>query len=89
MNSTAQLTSKGQLTLPKVIRDRLKVSVGDRVEFVEESDGRIYLRAKTVRGSDLAGILKRPGQRTASIEEMNEAVAEAAAERYRRAIDRD
>ena len=84
----AQLTSKGQLTLPKGIRDRLKVASGDRVEFVEDESGRIYLRAKSVRAADLAGILKKPGQRPVTVEEMNEAVAAAAVERYEQAIGR-
>lgn len=88
MNQSAQLTSKGQLTVPKAIRDHLKVTSGDRIEFVEDENGRIYLRAKTVRAADLAGILKKPGQRMVTIEEMNDAVATAAAERYERAVGR-
>lgn len=88
MRYLAQLTSKGQLTLPKGIRDRLKVASGDRVEFVEDESGRIYLRAKSVRAADLAGILKKPGQRPVTVEEMNEAVAAAAVERYEQAIGR-
>lgn len=88
MNQSAQLTSKGQLTVPKGIRDRLKVTSGDRIEFVEDESGRIYLRAKTIRAADLAGILKKPGRKPATIEEMNEAVAVAAAERYERAVGR-
>jgi AbrB family looped-hinge helix DNA binding protein len=88
MNQSAQLTSKGQLTVPKGVRDRLKVTSGDRIEFVEDESGRIYLRAKTIRAADLAGILKKPGRKPATIEEMNEAVAAAAAERYERAVGR-
>ena len=33
--ATATLTSKGQITLPRVVREKLGVSAGDRVEFVE------------------------------------------------------
>ena len=42
----AKLTSKGQLTIPKLIRERLGIRPGDEVEFVEETDG--YLMKKRV-----------------------------------------
>ena len=33
---SASLTSKGQVTIPKLIRDLLKVRTGDRLDFVVE-----------------------------------------------------
>jgi AbrB family looped-hinge helix DNA binding protein len=44
---TATLTSKGQVTIPKVIREALKVNTGDRLDFVVESEGRVVVRAGT------------------------------------------
>jgi AbrB family looped-hinge helix DNA binding protein len=43
--TTARITSKGQITLPKAIRVRMGVGPGDEVEFVEE-DGRYVLKKK-------------------------------------------
>lgn len=37
--STATLTSKGQLTVPKVVRDALGLAAGDRVQFIEHESG--------------------------------------------------
>lgn len=37
--STATVTSKGQITIPLSVRQRLGVDTGDRVEFVELDDG--------------------------------------------------
>lgn len=39
----AKLSSKGQLTIPQDIRHKLSLKQGDKVIFVEESDGRVYL----------------------------------------------
>ena len=43
--TTAKITSKGQITLPKQVRDRLGLGPGDEVEFVEE-DSRFVLTKK-------------------------------------------
>lgn len=75
--STATLTSKGQMTLPKDVRDDLKLKPGDKIEFVKQ-DGRYVLRAKNVRAADLAGVLGRPPKgRGMTVEEMDEAAGQA------------
>lgn len=65
------LNSKGQVTLPREIRDRLGLKPGDKVNFTLLSDGTVVLRAKTKRLTDLAGLLTRPGQPTVTVEDMN------------------
>ena len=52
----ATITSKGQLTIPKAVRDRLGLHAGDRVEFIDEADG-VRLRKRVHSLDDLAGIL--------------------------------
>ncbi len=37
---TATLTSKGQITIPIDVRNRMNVNTGDRVEFIEIGPGR-------------------------------------------------
>lgn len=81
--ATATVTSKGQITIPIDVRRSLKLEAGTRVEFVELPDGGYELIPATRSIKDLKGILKRPGP-SVSIEEMNEAVLDAAAERARR-----
>lgn len=39
----ARVTSKGQITIPKAIRDKLKLKEGDKVLFIESEDGRIII----------------------------------------------
>jgi antitoxin PrlF len=65
------LTSKGQVTVPREIRERLGLESGDKLAFTLLSDGTVVMRAKTRQLLDLAGSLTRPSQPKVSIEEMN------------------
>jgi AbrB family looped-hinge helix DNA binding protein len=76
---SATLTSKGQLTLPKAIRDRLRLGAGDRVDFVVEDDGTIVLKPATAHVRELKGFLYRKGIRPLSVEAMNRVVRSRAA----------
>ena len=71
-NST--LTSKGQVTIPKEIRDFLKVKSGDLIDFIIDRDGKVVVRAGTVHVGELKGLLKKPGRRPVSIEDMDRAI---------------
>lgn len=79
MGIRANLTSKGQVTVPKSVRDALALANGDGIEFV--IDGRrAYIVPRNRRVADLAGILHRPGMKAATLEEMDEAIGRAVAE---------
>jgi AbrB family looped-hinge helix DNA binding protein len=73
---TATLSSKGQITVPKEIRERLGLTKGDRLEFVFDASGSVRLRPLVGSVRELAGILRRPGCRPVSIEEMDEAIGD-------------
>lgn len=70
----ATLTSKGQLTLPKPIRELLKLNPGDAVDFVVAADGTVQVRAGRFDVRDLRGLLKKPGRKAITVEEMDEAL---------------
>jgi AbrB family looped-hinge helix DNA binding protein len=72
------LTSKGQMTLPKAVRDDLKVKPGDQIDIVKEG-GKYVLRPRNRSIADLYGILHRPGEKAMTVEEMDEAIGEALA----------
>jgi antitoxin PrlF len=72
---SSTLTSKGQITLPKAVRDHLHVAAGDRVDFVIETSGLVVVRPARSRLRELDGMLKRVGRRPVGIEEMDEAIA--------------
>lgn len=81
--SVATLTSKGQTTIPKDIRERLGLKAGDRLRFMVNPDGTVTMVPLTLSVRQLRGILPRP-ERAATIEEMDEAIAQAVVERYLR-----
>lgn len=74
----ATLTSKGQITIPKEIRVKLQLEAGDTLRFDIRPNGEVVLRPRK-KGDwrKVFGFLKTPGQRTLTIEEMNEVIAKA------------
>ena len=78
--TAATITSKGQITIPKEVRDALGVGVGDRVEFVAEEKGVYKVVAATRDVSHLKGIVARP-QKPVSLEAMKRAIAKGASGR--------
>jgi AbrB family looped-hinge helix DNA binding protein len=68
---SATINSKGQLTLPKAIRDLLRLGADDRVDFVVKDDGTVVLRSAAVDVRELRGMLRRKGLTPLTIEEMN------------------
>ena len=72
----ATVTSKGQITIPKEVRDALGVAAGDRVEFVAEEKGVYKVVAATRDVSHLKGLVARPAK-PVSVAAMNRAVARA------------
>lgn len=69
----AHLSSKGQLTLPKVIREHLKVKRGDLVSFVVESNGQVTVSAVTAPVSSLRGMIPAPNP-PVTLEDMDQAI---------------
>lgn len=68
------LTSKGQVTIPKAIRERLGLSEGDTLEFSVDNKGRIVARPSP-REKGLCGVLRDFAPRRAvTVDEMNAAI---------------
>ena len=61
------------------MREHLKLNPGDKLDFVIESGGRVVIRPAKLDVRELKGLLKRRDGKVLSIEEMNAAIAKAAA----------
>jgi antitoxin PrlF len=90
ISARSRLTSKGQTTVPKEVRDALQLPDGAQIEWVVEKDGSVAtVRPRTLRAVDLAGLLgKPPNGRHATIKDMDDAIGEAVGDRFARATRR-
>jgi antitoxin PrlF len=78
--SESTISSKGQVTIPKAIRMRMHLKVGDRLRFVVEADGSVRLAAATRDVSTLRDILPRP-KRRATVDDMQAVIRRRASKR--------
>ena len=74
---TAVVTSKGQITIPKAVREALGVETGDRVEFVETAKGVFEVVAASKDVRELKGMIPRAAK-PVTVEDMRRAVARRA-----------
>lgn len=82
---TSTLTSKGQITLPKAIRERLGLRTGDVLEFRFDERGQVVLRSAAESTVDrVSGVLRHLAkERPVDVEEMRRAVLRRAREKHR------
>jgi len=71
MSNEATLTSKGQTTIPKEIRDSLSMKAGDRMTFTLMPDGTVVMRVKNKSVTDLAGVLHKKGRKPVPVEQLS------------------
>jgi antitoxin PrlF len=71
MDTEATLTSKGQTTIPKTIRDRLQMKAGDKMTFTLMPDGVVLMRVKNKRLVDVAGLLHKKGRKPVAVDQLS------------------
>ena len=70
----ATLTNKGQVTIPKAVRDSLRLHPGDKLEFVINKNGEALFRPVTRRVDDVFGRLRKPERKPVSVEQIDAAI---------------
>jgi AbrB family looped-hinge helix DNA binding protein len=71
ITTDATLTSKGQTTIPKEIRDELGMKPGDRLTFTLMSDATVVMRVRNKSISELAGTLYKKGRKPVPVEQLS------------------
>jgi antitoxin PrlF len=68
------LTSKGQVTIPKNIRDFIGLHTGDKIEFVITEKNEVLLRPIIKKVDDVFGVLYKSGRNAVTVEDMDSAI---------------
>lgn len=71
----ATLTSKGQLTIPKSVRQALQLNAGDRIELFVRDDGHVEMVPKKRSLHELKGMIPPPVTGV-TLEDMEAAISE-------------
>jgi antitoxin PrlF len=74
--ATATMTSKGQMTVPRVIRERLRIGAGDRLDFIVNEQGDVVVRPAKGDITSLRGLVAAPGakKRGVTVADMESAI---------------
>jgi AbrB family looped-hinge helix DNA binding protein len=70
---TTKITTKGQITVPKPIREHLKLAKGDRIEFLIGVNGKVTIMPATADVRELKGMVAKPVKKV-TIADMNQAI---------------
>jgi len=79
----ATLTTKGQVTIPKKIRESLKLHTGDKIEIIVTENGEAIMRPISKKVDDLFGKLHKPGRKPVSIESMDDAISNRMKDKFK------
>lgn len=82
------VTDKGQLTVPKAIRDQFGIEPGSKLDFEPQADGSFRVRVLARGAQGLFGLLHQPARQARSIEAMDAGIGEAVSVRARRSKSR-
>ena len=79
----AKVTSKGQITIPKKIRDLLKLKTGDNVAFILKRDGSVLFTTKTVSVDEFFGKFHYKRQKKTTVSDMDKAIVRIIRRKYK------
>lgn len=79
----ATLTTKGQVTIPKDIRESLKLNTGDKIEIIVTNEREAIIRPVSKKVKDIFCKLQKPGKKAVSIETMDDAVKSRMRSKYK------
>jgi len=79
----ATLTTKGQVTIPKKIRESLKLHTGDKIEIIVTEKREAIIRPVSKKVDDVFGKLHKPGRKAVSLEAMDDAIRNKMKAKYK------
>ena len=79
----ATLTTKGQVTIPKEIRESLKLHTGDKIEIIVTDKREAIIRPISKKVDDIFCKLHKPGKKAVSLKAMEDAIKNRMRDRYK------
>lgn len=79
----ATLTSKGQVTIPKLIRDTLKLHSGDKIEIILTDKQEAIIKPISKKVDEVFCKLHKPGIKAVSLESINKAIKERMKKKFK------
>ncbi|MGN7610476.1 AbrB/MazE/SpoVT family DNA-binding domain-containing protein [Magnetococcales bacterium HHB-1] len=76
MTTATTMTEKGQITIPKAIRNLLHLKPGDKVEFEAKENGEVLVKPKSLSVDDIFGMLRDPKKPTLTTEEIEDVITQ-------------
>ena len=80
--SLATITSKGQVTIPKDVRESLKLHAGDKIEILVTANGEAIIRPVSKKVDEMFCKLHKPGRKAMSVDSMNNAIQERMKDKF-------
>ena len=79
----ATLTTKGQVTIPKKIREVLKLHTGDKIEFIVTEKREAIIRPVSKKVDDIFCKLHSPDRKPVTLEAMDDAIRNRMKEKFK------
>ena len=79
----AKLTSKGQITIPKAVRDSLGINTGDKLEFVVTDKKEALVRPVSKKVDDVFGRLHKTDRKAVSLNQMEAGIQRRLRDKYK------
>ncbi len=79
----ATVTTKGQITIPKIVRDSLNLNTGDKIEFIVTKKREALIRPVSKKVDEVFGRLHRTSRETVTVGEMNKAIRNRMKDHYK------
>ena len=80
--ASATITTKGQVTIPKSVRNALLLNTGDRIEFVLTDKKEAIIRPVSKKVDDVFGVLHKAGRKAVSVNQMNSGIEKKIKDRF-------
>ena len=78
----ATLTTKGQVTIPKEVRDSLKLHTGDKLEIIVTENQEAIIRPVSKKVDDIFRKLHKPGQKAVPLAEIDNAISKRMKDKF-------